>query len=199
MNPPLNQPPVDFQLLFTRTSHTDSQLHAGQVRPHPLETRQRILELSEFDGQPSFIGLRVSREDIENQLGPIEHFDLQGSFEIARLAGGQIVVEDDHVRFVRFHQQRQLLHLAASQAGGRIRSIAPLGEPTDYCRPGSGSQSLEFLEWVGFKSLPGEDDAGQDSSLAGNTFCTFSFMHGVLSPPDYICVSFEYTDFCSRC
>ena len=104
VNPLLDQPAVDFQLLFTGTAHADAHLQTRQVSPHPFQSRQRVFQLSQFDGQSRFVGLRVRRKDVENQLGAIEDLDVERFFQIAGLGGREIVVEDHDVGRVEFDQ-----------------------------------------------------------------------------------------------
>ena len=51
-----------------------------KVRPHPLQPRQRVFELGQFDRQPGLVRLRAAGEDVEDQLGAVEHLDVRSPF-----------------------------------------------------------------------------------------------------------------------
>ena len=46
-----NQPAVNFQLLFTRSTHSDTHLDTREVSPHAFQSGQRIFQLCQFDSQ----------------------------------------------------------------------------------------------------------------------------------------------------
>src|SRR5260370_6534065 len=73
-NPFLHPTTVDFQLLFTRAPRADAAGLARQVIPHPRQSRQQVLQLGQLDLQTAFATTRALRENIENELGAIEHF-----------------------------------------------------------------------------------------------------------------------------
>ena len=70
-----DQPAIDFQLLLTRTTHTDAHFQTRKVSPHVFQTRQRIFKLSKLDGQTRFVSLCSRGKDVENQFGSIQDFD----------------------------------------------------------------------------------------------------------------------------
>ena len=90
----LSDTPVDFQLLFARTAkpHAAYRL-AFQVRPHTLQTRQRIFKLGKLDRQSRLARLGAGRKYVENELRPIDYFRLQTLLQIARLPRRQIEIE----------------------------------------------------------------------------------------------------------
>ena len=128
----LDQPAVDFELLFARAAHADAHLDARQVRPHPLQPRQRVLELRELHRQAGFVRLRAAGEDVEDQLGAVEHLDAEGLLQIASLAGRKIVVEDHHVGVGGVDQMLQLLDFAVAQIGGGVGRLPPLQDAPHY-------------------------------------------------------------------
>src|SRR5687767_14223404 len=70
-NARLNEPPVTFQLRFTRAAHADTTLHGIKVCPHALQARQHVLELREFHLYASFVRSRARSKNIENEFGAI--------------------------------------------------------------------------------------------------------------------------------
>ena len=45
-------------------------------------------QLRQLDGQARFVRLRAAGEDVENQLGAVEHLDADRLFQVADLAPG---------------------------------------------------------------------------------------------------------------
>ena len=84
-NPFLDATTIDFQLGFTRTSRADAACLPRQVIPHPSQSRQQVLQLRQLDLQTAFAAARALRENVENELGAIEHFAREQGFEIASL------------------------------------------------------------------------------------------------------------------
>ena len=143
---PFDEPTVCFQLLFARAAHADAGLDAGQVGPHPLEPRERVFELGEFDREPGFVRLGARRENIENHFGAIEHLDAQGTFQIANLGGGEIVVEDHGVGIGGPDHQFELFDLALAEISGLIGDCAALGQSADDFGPGRFDQTSQLVE-----------------------------------------------------
>ena len=126
VNPPLDQSAIFFQLFLTRPAQSDGILLSREMRPHPFQPGHGIFVLGQFDSQSGLTRLRSAGEDVEDQLGPVEHLHAGGLFEVARLAGRQVVVEDDHIGLGRLDEGGQLDDLAASHIGGRVRHLPAL-------------------------------------------------------------------------
>ena len=87
----LRQPAVDFQLLFTRAAQADTALGLPRkVRPHPLQARHLIFQLSQLHGQAGFMRPGAAGENIKDQLRTIEHFHARRLSRVARLAGTEM-------------------------------------------------------------------------------------------------------------
>ena len=99
-----------------------------EVRPHPLQSRHLVFQLGQFDRQAGLVRLGAAGEDVEDQLRAVEDLQPRGFFEIAGLAGAEIVVEEDHVGHLGVGQGGQFLHLSLAQVGCRIGRFAALRE-----------------------------------------------------------------------
>ena len=86
----LDQAAVFFQLFFTRTTHPDAHLQTREVGPHPLETGQRVFQLSQLDRQTGLVGLGMCGENIEDQLRAIEDLGLGGLFQSCESGRGSV-------------------------------------------------------------------------------------------------------------
>jgi hypothetical protein len=142
------------------------------VRPHTLEPRQRILELRQLDGQPGLVRLRTAGENIENDLGAVEHLDAERFFQVADLRRREIVVEDHHVGVGRVDEQLDLFDLAVPDVGGRIGRLSLLGEPADNFGARRFDQAGEFVERIFVKRVFWKLDAHQDGGLALDALLT---------------------------
>ena len=76
----LHTPAINFQLRFPRATRADATRLAGQVMPHPGETRQKILQLGELDLQSTLTAPRALRKNVENQLSSIEDLSREQIF-----------------------------------------------------------------------------------------------------------------------
>ena len=55
--------------------------------PHPSKTRQKILQLGQFDLQAAFPAASALRENVEYQLRTIENFARKKVFQVPALRG----------------------------------------------------------------------------------------------------------------
>jgi len=85
---------IDFELGLTWSARADAAGLPREVAPHAGEAGEEVLELGEFDLQATFAGARPARENIENQLGAIDHLTVREFLEIAALRGGKLVIEN---------------------------------------------------------------------------------------------------------
>ena len=97
------QAPVHLDLLLShpprgRGPPRTSTSFTVQVAPHPGHPRQGVFHPGEFNLQPGLLGLRPPREDIKNDLFPVDHGHVCRLFPLPLLAGSQFIVKDDAVR-----------------------------------------------------------------------------------------------------
>jgi hypothetical protein len=111
--------------------------------------------------------VRALREDIENQLAAIDHANLELVFEIARLRGGQRVVENSERRALCLRELADLRGLALADEGARVGRFEALADDTGDFGAGALGQCFELVEgFVGTDSLIGtEFDSDQDGAL----------------------------------
>ena len=62
--------------------------------PHASHAREVVLELRELHLQFSFCARRVLREDVEDQLRPVDHPRVERVLEEALLRGIELVIDD---------------------------------------------------------------------------------------------------------
>ena len=90
------------------------------VVPGADQPWQQVVELCRLDLQPSLVGASVLGEDVEDQLGPVDHARLELALQVALLARAQVLVADQEVVGFRLPQLPQLVHLALSDEEGGI-------------------------------------------------------------------------------
>ena len=80
-----DDPAVGLELGLARTAQTDAAADTRQVGPHPGEPRQQVLELRQLDLQLRLVAARAGGEDVEDDLGPVHHPDLERPLEVGAL------------------------------------------------------------------------------------------------------------------
>ena len=86
---------VGLELGFARAAGADGAFEPLQVAPLAGESRQEVLVLGELDLEAAFAGAGALGEDVDDERGAVEDFDLEGVFEGALLRWTELVVEDD--------------------------------------------------------------------------------------------------------
>src|SRR5207245_4918117 len=131
------------------------------------EPRLQITQLRDLDLEFAFQRMRALREDIENQLAPIDHANLELVFEIARLRGSECVVEDRQRCALGLRELADLRGLSLASKCARVGCFEAL--PNDPGDVGAGAlgQCFKLVErFVGANSLLGTElDSDQDSAL----------------------------------
>src|SRR5690606_675271 len=68
-DPPADDAAVRLELRLTRAAQADASADPREVRPHPLQPRQHVLELRELDLHLRLGRARTRREDVQDELG----------------------------------------------------------------------------------------------------------------------------------
>ena len=129
--------------------------------PEPASRGSEVLQLRELDLPLPFTRPRPPREDVENELRPIEHLPLHARLDLAQLRRRQLVVEDDHGHVRLVAGRRERVHLAAAEERGGIGLRALLGHAQHDGRPRGVRQAGELVERPFRLQAPG---AGRDQT-----------------------------------
>ena len=181
----IDQPAVLFQLRFAGAAQADAAVNSATGGSTSSETWQRVFELGQFDLQPGFHGAGPAGKDIQDQFAAVEHLDVERFFEIASLAGGKVVVEDDHVGVLGLDAFQQLCHLALADVGGGNDAVPFLREFADHDRPRGGRQAAQLLHRIVTLERPvRQRHANKNGPLQTyRQFIAFCVQtHGVCSP-----------------
>ncbi len=109
LSPQLRHPradptPIGFDLRLTWAAATDT--HATSRLPTRLarqrltptaQSRQQVGHLGQLDLRLALFATRVLREDIEDQRGAVDDFDLHYFFQLAQLTGRELAIADHRV------------------------------------------------------------------------------------------------------
>lgn len=87
----------------------------------PGEAGQQIGELRELDLELAFSRPRAAREDVQNELRPVNHAKVQGFFQVSELRWGQVMTENHRLRSCRLRFPANLFQLPATHKRGRVR------------------------------------------------------------------------------
>ena len=89
---------VGFELRLAGSTNTDTtDSLAGQVSPHPGQSRQPVFELRKLNLESPLMRLRASREHIQDDRGAVDYFGVQQSLQVSQLRGCQLIVDHDNV------------------------------------------------------------------------------------------------------
>ncbi len=106
---------VLFELGFALALRADAAPLLAQMAPCAHQPRERILHARKIDLQPRLAGLRPFAENIEDDLLAVDDQHAGDLFPVALLAGGQFVVENDHVDLLFLHQRGDFVRLARAE------------------------------------------------------------------------------------
>jgi hypothetical protein len=141
-----NAPAVRFEFLLARTPRSDSAAEAGEILAAAREARQKVIQLGKLDLQLTFAAARVPRENIEDQLGSVNHMAVRALFEVAQLSGRQVSVKNNERRLVQARFDFDFLDLAPSNEGGRINLVAHLKNGSRHLRARAARKLRQFAE-----------------------------------------------------
>src|SRR4051794_30170162 len=139
---------VDFELRFTRAPRADAASLPRKVAPHPSQTRQQILQLRQLDLEAAFAAPGALREDVENELGAIEHFPRQQIFQVASLGRRKFVVENNRRDVLVLERFLDQFRLSFADVIGRGRLLKFLRDGVDYLGAGGIRQLGQFFHRI---------------------------------------------------
>lgn len=182
----LDEPSVDFELLFAGASCADASDATGaddafEVGPHGAEAGVGVFELGDFDLEFGFVGAGAGGEDVEDELGAVEDFAVGDFFDFGDLSWGEVVVEDDGSGVELGAGGFEFFEFAFAHVGACDGALHSLFGFTHDDRAGLGGELAEFSEWIalvvgGF----GEADRGEHGAFGLDFDClaVFGFGHG---------------------
>ena len=92
-----NAPAVVLQLLLARAARADAAAQPGELGAASPQPRQQVVQLGQFHLQLALPAASSAGKNIQNQLGAVNHLQVQFALQIAQLRGREVVIEDDQV------------------------------------------------------------------------------------------------------
>jgi hypothetical protein len=145
-DPLLDAPPVHLQLRLTRAPRADAAALAGKVRPHAGEAREKVLQLRQLDLETALARAGALCEDVQNQLGTVEHLARGQPLKVAPLRRGEFIVKDHGGHALPPALLRHVLGLPLADVIGRGGLIELLRNHANDFRAGGGGQFGEFIK-----------------------------------------------------
>src|SRR6266851_3918608 len=114
-----------------------------------------MMQLRRLHLQAAFLGAGALGEDVQDQLGAVDHLDVELFLQVALLARGELFVEDEQVEVSLVLQRVQRLDLALADEERRVGFLPPLGIGADHDHAGRLRQlaQLEHLLFHGGQPL----------------------------------------------
>ncbi len=137
---------VSLQLRFTRAAGADAAAELGHLHATSGKPRQQVIQLGKLHLKLAFTTARVSRKDIKNELGTVDHPGVHFFFDIALLGRREFVVHQDQVSLGRRSGAGDLLQLAFTDQSGRIGTITVLHKFAGNLRARGGCQFAELRQ-----------------------------------------------------
>ena len=106
------------------------------------------MQLRQLDLQPAFPAASALRENVENELGAIEHFARKKILQIASLRRRKFVVENDRGHVLILKRLLDHLRFAFSDVVRRRRFLQFLRDGVDDFRAGGVGQLAQFFHRI---------------------------------------------------
>ena len=122
LDPLADEAAVGLELRLAGTAaRADAAARARQVRPHPGEARQVVLEPRQLHLEPPLLRPGALREDVDDQRRPIQHLAVEQTLEVPLLIRAQLVVDDEGVEVARRLLVDELGRAALAEVPERVR------------------------------------------------------------------------------
>ena len=115
------------------------------MAPHADQPGQQVAILGQFHLQAAFLGLGPLGENVQDQAAAVQHLDSQQLRQHSLLGGGQVIIENHHVRPGIFAVELDLRHLALTDEGAGVRRWPVLQNDAHGLTPGSFHQVGQLL------------------------------------------------------
>ena len=123
---PVNLPAVGFELGFTWAPGPDAAAQLRHFYSAPAQTRQHVLQLRQFHLQLAFARSRMFRENVEDELGAVNHPGVDQFLDVALLRSREVVIEQQQISGDRGGGAGNFLQLSTSDQRGRVGTVAAL-------------------------------------------------------------------------
>src|SRR5678815_3468448 len=125
-------PAIRLELRFTWPPRADAAAKARQGGARSGQPRKEVLELSQFHLPAPLTSACTTREDVQNELRPVDHLALESLLELAQLSGSQFVIHDHDIHIGFRARRREARHLAGADERPGVRLGALLQHPKHH-------------------------------------------------------------------
>src|SRR5262249_11943411 len=169
-------PAVRLEFLLTGAARADSAAESGELGAASGQAWQQIIQMRKFHLKLAFPAARVSREDVEDQLGTINHPAMRRAFDVALLNRAEVEVKDHERGLAQSCFGFELSELSPPDHCGRIELLAHLEDGGRHFRAGAARQLCELGQRFAFHLTrrerrparrPFYADADQEHAFAG--------------------------------
>ena len=108
------------------------------------EPRHQVIELCELNLKLALAAARMPREDVQDELCPVDDAAIGGVFDVALLDGGKIAVENDQRRIPRSCLSANFVQFAAAHQRGRVGRVAKLKDRAGNLRACAARELGQF-------------------------------------------------------
>ncbi len=139
---------VGLELRFPRSARPNPSPEPGERGIGANEPGEQVLQLGQLHLKLALASACAPREDVEDQLRAVDDLSLERLFQVPRLRGAQLVVEDDGVDpcFIAGGRQHPELSAAEKRSGVRLRAV--LKHAQRDLRAGRVGEIRKFVERV---------------------------------------------------
>ncbi len=168
-DPPSREPTVGLQLALSGAAGPDptaddscSAAESFEVLPHAAHAREVVLELRELDLELALGAPRVLREDVEDQLRPVDNACCQRVFELPLLRRRQVVVDEERLGPHILERPRELGQLPLPDVASLVWPgplLDDLAHGLDAGGPRQLAKFAQLLFGIDVRPQHGDDEA----------------------------------------
>ena len=138
-------PAVDLELRLAGPPTADAAREPRQRDLRALrKPRQQVAELGQLHLQLAVPGGRMLREDVEDELGAVDHPQLHAFTEVARLRRGEVLVDDHEIDVALEGADDEIVQLAGADHGLGVHPGPVLRHHVDDVHPGGVRQLAQL-------------------------------------------------------
>ncbi len=138
-DPAIDAAAIGFKLRFAGPSGSDTATEPRHGNAFAGQSRKQVIELSELHLQLAFPGAGSQSEDVQDQLGTIDHFRGKRPIQISLLRRSQVPVHQYKTDVESLDLRDQLRDFSGADEGRRVRGIPRLDRLGDDVGTGAFS------------------------------------------------------------
>ena len=162
----VDAPLVDLQPGLARAAGADAAGEARQGVVAGGQLGQHVFQLGHLDLQLALAGAGAAGEDVEDELGAVDHPQIGVVGDRADLRGAQFLIEQEQVGAEAQTHEHDLHQLAATEDEAGVDVLAPLDHLGDHLHSGGAGQLDQLGHGLLGLALRAGGDADEDGPVA---------------------------------